>query len=503
MTTNVFMPHFDALSPFAPATEASAAEAEPSYVLVASGPAVASDEVESTVESAEITVRWGTQTLLVRETRGHFTIGEGADFEVAADVLGAARHELVTASALGRACVAPAGALVTVDGAATDGASIPVEVGRTISVELEGGLTFEVRGVREGKRLAPTGFLGRLAQGASGHIGLSAVGHAAIVAALAFFVPSLANDDADAISRDQILMMQKYLNASAERDVEPDPQTPAGEATDAPKGGGTGEAHKGESGAAGTPTTKSREGRYAIKGDHPDPRVQRKQDLEDAAHGGMIGLLAATAPDPNAPASPWVTQDARGADPQSALGSLWAPTIGDAFGYGLGLDGNGEGGGGKGEGVGLDHVNTAGHGKGGLPGGWGIGRDKDGIGNGHGPTGGGHVARAPRMRQEPVTVSNGRIPAEVIQRQVRLRFGMFRACYEPALRTNPTLTGRVVTKFVIGRDGAVSLSQDGGSDMPNREVVSCVVRAFHGLSFPAPEGGQVHVVYPITFSPGE
>jgi hypothetical protein len=55
---------------------------------------------------------------------------------------------------------------------------------------------------------------------------------------------------------------------------------------------------------------------------------------------------------------------------------------------------------------------------------------------------------------------------------------------------------------VIGRDGAVSNVGNGGSDMPDGGVVSCVVRAFYGLSFPQPEGGIVTVVYPIMFSPG-
>jgi hypothetical protein len=34
------------------------------------------------------------------------------------------------------------------------------------------------------------------------------------------------------------------------------------------------------------------------------------------------------------------------------------------------------------------------------------------------------------------------------------------------------------------------------------EVISCVVRSYYGLSFPAPEGGIVTVVYPILFTPG-
>ncbi len=37
--------------------------------------------------------------------------------------------------------------------------------------------------------------------------------------------------------------------------------------------------------------------------------------------------------------------------------------------------------------------------------------------------------------------------------------------------------------------------------MPDRAVVSCVLREFEKFTFPAPEGGVVTVVYPIMFSP--
>ena len=120
------------------------------------------------------------------------------------------------------------------------------------------------------------------------------------------------------------------------------------------------------------------------------------------------------------------------------MGDMFSPTIDDAMGTGLGLWGTGEGGGGTGQGVGLDHVNTLGGGGGGTgPSGFGPG-DKSGIGIGHGPGGGGHVAKAPILRN-PTIESNGRLPAEVIQRIVRQNFGRFRLCYEAGLRGNPSL----------------------------------------------------------------
>ena len=85
---------------------------------------------------------------------------------------------------------------------------------------------------------------------------------------------------------------------------------------------------------------------------------------------------------------------------------------------------------------------------------------------------------------------------------VRQNCGRFRMCYEQGLGRNPNLQGRVSARFVIGRDGSVSNVGNGGSDLPDSGVVSCVLSAFYGLSFPQPEGGIVTVVYPIMLEPG-
>jgi hypothetical protein len=111
------------------------------------------------------------------------------------------------------------------------------------------------------------------------------------------------------------------------------------------------------------------------------------------------------------------------------------------------------------------------------------------------------VTKAPSIRAGVNTVS-GRLPPEVVQRIVRQNYGRFRQCYENGLTRNPNLTGRVTARFVIGREGAVTNAQNGGSDLPDSGVVSCVVSAFYGLSFPTPENGIVTVSYPIMFSPG-
>src|SRR5690606_34957672 len=130
-----------------------------------------------------------------------------------------------------------------------------------------------------------------------------------------------------------------------------------------------------------------------------------------------------------------------------------------------------------------------------------MGQDGEhGFGSHHGRLPGNHSTRGVRMRTPNVEVS-GRLPPQVIQRIVRQNHGRFRLCYERGLGANPSLSGRVNVRFVIGRNGAVNNVSNAGSTLPNGEVVSCVVRAFYGLSFPKPEGGLVTVSYPIAFSP--
>jgi hypothetical protein len=315
---------------------------------------------------------------------------------------------------------------------------------------------------------------------------------------MAFFMPPLGLTDEDEMSKDQLYLIQQYLSAASEREMEQKETDQISEDNPDNKEGGTGTRAKGEEGSMGNPNSRDTNKRYGVAGpkDNPDPHIARSAALREAAEFGMIGLLNTGAGgDPNAPTAPWGRDDSLGSDPISARGNMWGDSIGDAFGAGgLGLSGIGEGGGGRGEGIGLGSIGTIGHGAG-----TGTGQ---GFGSGHGRLGGSHRTRPPQVRMGATQV-NGRLPPEVIQRIVRQNYGRFRLCYENGLRNNPNLQGRVSVRFVIGRDGAVSNVGNAGSDMPDGSVVQCVTRAYYGLSFPQPEGGIVTVVYPIMFSPGD
>jgi hypothetical protein len=501
-----------------------APEGSYTYTLVKSAPDVPLEEVEDPrISTVEVMILWGTMALYVRHLTPprSFYVGEEqsktftCDYFVPTEKLGTTRAPIVLAEHGGAVNVVllprATGSIeiagqpkISLQQAIEQGKAqpcselsgayqVPLPPGSKARVEL-GGLVFQVATGNAGKVVG-----GQLQVDTQGllYVGLSLAVHAGLLAAMAFFMPPLGATDEDGISQDQAYLLQQYLNAAAEKEMEEKQTEQVAEQNADNKEGGTGTRAKGEEGSMGNPNTKATGNRYGIQGpaDNPDPHIARQAALRDAAEFGMIGLLNSGAGgDPNAPTAPWGRDDSLGNDPLSARGNMWGNEIGDSFGAGgLGLSGIGEGGGGRGEGIGLGSIGTFGHGAG-----TGTGQ---GFGSGHGRLGGSHRSKPPSVRMGATSVS-GRLPPEVIQRIVRQNFGRFRLCYENGLRNNPNLQGRVSVRFVIGRDGAVSNVSNGGSDLPDGGVVQCVVRAFFGLSFPQPEGGIVTVTYPIMFSPG-
>jgi hypothetical protein len=356
---------------------------------------------------------------------------------------------------------------------------------------------------------------GPRARGALFHIGLAAAAHLAVLGlSLHAAMASMPEDD----ELSQIETAHDLLiNAENQDRARDQPLFSIGGNGDT-QGSSTPRSGDGRAGggtkAAGTEgkmgdrdSTSAKRGRYAVpervKNDLA-PSLAREEALRSAAKFGMIGLLGQGPAVPVAAA--WSADlEAHGNDAIAARGAMWATEMGSYRGdFGLGLSDIGEGGGGRGEGIGLGTIGTLGH----LAG-------HDGFGTGgHGTHPGGssggwgssarlwasHWSKWPTYRGD-YTMVNGRLPPDAIRRIIRQNFGRFRLCYETGLRANPTLEGRVTVRFVIGRDGSVSSVADGGSDLGDPAVVSCVVRAFYGLSFPQPEGGIVTVTYPLVFTP--
>jgi hypothetical protein len=486
--------------------------AQATYVLYASGPRVTSEECELLhVASLEVMVLWGTSVLHVAHLTPPraFRLGSEEhrrpDFVLGLAELGVSEWQLVELCDGVPHVIVPPGARVTLRSAGrvteTSGAEQAGEAEQRIALVAErsvdvalGALVFRVSAVSAGKSSArrwfPAGDRTSLAAFA-----LSSLVQLGVIASLALFTPDLGLNDEEGLDKERIYAIQQYLDAAAERERErerAEAETPGA----APVPSGQGEAALGAAGELGKVNAPRANLRMGTKGprDNPDPHLARQQALDEARTFGLIGMLNSMDGSTGLNV-PWGRDTALGVDDTTAIGNMFGLDIGEAGGSGgLSVSGAEQGGGGPGAGIGLARVGTCGAGPClGLPGGFGasVGR--------HGP---GHKTTAPRIRPLGVTSVGGRLPPEVIQRVVRQNFGRFRQCYEDGLRRNPTLEGRVAVRFVIGRDGAVSNAGNGGSDLADSGVVSCVIGAYYGLSFPPPEDGIVKVVYPILFTPG-
>jgi hypothetical protein len=354
-----------------------------------------------------------------------------------------------------------------------------------------GELTFEVLLAAPEQKVARVLGDGQ-AQGTVAYFGASLFSVGSLLAATAFFVPPTGLTPGEDISADQLVAMQAYLEAAAEREQERKPSEQAGDSSS--QGAESGAAAEGPRGEMGKPDTAKANKKFSKVGpvDNAEPALSL---LEKARTFGMIGLLSGgTLSD--APVSLFGRDEALGNDAFDTMGNVWGDDIGESGGQnGLSLYDFGDGGGGERIGIGIGQVRT-------IDGGNGSCKPGQACAFDGGPSGGTHAVKAPRMRMGDGSTVSGRLPAEIVQRLVRQNFGRFRQCYERGLATNPNLTGRVAVRFLISRDGTVSNAASAGSSLPDAEVTSCVVGKFYGLSFPKPENGTVSVTYPIMFSPG-
>ncbi len=516
---NPFLAALESKNPFAaePVSQevpADAPEGSYTYQLVPNGPAVASEECESQAQAVDVMIKWGTTVLHVAELcppRSFFVgesdaAGQKSDFFLPAEKLGAARLPVVLADASGDVrLVIPSGATGSVTfGAETrtvaellaSGSAMPcAELPGAVTVALPAdarvsmevaGISFELSTGHAGKKAGRFSLKGDSLP----YTGLSFLLHAGLLAATALFVPSMAMADEENVSEDQRYMMMNALQTTAERELA-ESKEDAVDTTKVAEAGQAGERAKGEEGKAGAQNSKATGGRFGIEGKSTEVYLGRTEALKQAQTFGMIGILSSMEGANNSPVASWGRDLPSGNDDKNALGNMWGKDIGESGGAGgLGLTGIGEGGGQSGEGVGLSHIGTIGHDLSGNS-----GHSRGFLRNGT------HTAKSPSLVRIGTSTVSGHLPPEVIQRVVRQNFGRFKACYESGLRNNPSLQGRVSVRFVIGTEGSVGSVANGGSDLPDAGVVSCVQRAFYGLSFPAPESGIVTVSYPIVFSP--
>ena len=94
---------------------------------------------------------------------------------------------------------------------------------------------------------------------------------------------------------------------------------------------------------------------------------------------------------------------------------------------------------------------------------------------------------------------DGELDPSLVAKEVRSRQGAIKACYERALKRNPTLTGKIVMHWTITAAGTVSGVDVEQDSLGDSEVGSCIKSLIARWRFPAPAGGSVEVSFPFVF----
>jgi hypothetical protein len=94
---------------------------------------------------------------------------------------------------------------------------------------------------------------------------------------------------------------------------------------------------------------------------------------------------------------------------------------------------------------------------------------------------------------------DGELDPAMVAKEVRSRLGAIKACYERALKRNPTLSGKVVIHWTITQAGTVSGVDVEQDTLGDAEVASCIKALVARWRFPAPAGGSVDVSFPFVF----
>lgn len=97
----------------------------------------------------------------------------------------------------------------------------------------------------------------------------------------------------------------------------------------------------------------------------------------------------------------------------------------------------------------------------------------------------------------------GSLKRSEIESVIHQNLNSIQYCYRRRLQRDPGLSGKLVVKFTVGKDGSVSSASVKSSSLTDAAVGSCVVDRFKRMDFPAPRGGgMVLVSYPFHFAPG-
>jgi hypothetical protein len=93
----------------------------------------------------------------------------------------------------------------------------------------------------------------------------------------------------------------------------------------------------------------------------------------------------------------------------------------------------------------------------------------------------------------------GALTRAKIREVVSTTYGDLKSCYTEALVRDHEATGSVTFEFVIDQSGSVARAEAREATLEDCTAISCMLREFRDLHFPAPVGRSVRIIYPISY----
>jgi hypothetical protein len=107
-----------------------------------------------------------------------------------------------------------------------------------------------------------------------------------------------------------------------------------------------------------------------------------------------------------------------------------------------------------------------------------------------------------RVKLDGPILEGGQADLAAITREIRARRKAIAACYERALKTRPTLAGKLVVRFSITAAGTISAVDIDDDTLAAPEVAACVRALVLRWRFPPPTEAPVELSFPFVFQAG-
>jgi hypothetical protein len=89
-----------------------------------------------------------------------------------------------------------------------------------------------------------------------------------------------------------------------------------------------------------------------------------------------------------------------------------------------------------------------------------------------------------------------------LREALRQRGASAKGCYNKALRSNPTLQGKMTVAVRVSPTGNACSASASNNTLGDASVTTCILQQFRSGAYPKPTGGCVDVQVPLNFVPG-